>query len=139
MQERNDAWQRRWGLSNCPFQWDMNTATIRFRRDTDEVIASACVVGTTSVAETTFLWGWANENVPPMARRRLEGVREFGARHHLQLLTTSEFPGGHPEALEVLAIAGRVLEAEGVFIHSIGDQTVYFALSDFRVSKLNPC
>ncbi len=138
MQERNAAWQQRWGLGNCPFEWDMNTATIRFRRDRGEVIASVCVVGTTSVAESTFLWGWANEDIPPMARRHLERVREFGVKHQLQLLTTPEFPGGHPEALEMLAVAGRVLDAEGVFIDCVGDQTVFFALSDFRVSKLNP-
>jgi hypothetical protein len=59
MQERNADWQQRFGLSECPFQWDISTATIKFRRDTDEVIAAACVVGTTSVAEGTFLWGWA--------------------------------------------------------------------------------
>jgi hypothetical protein len=135
MQERNAAWQQRFGLSECPFQWDINTATITFRRDTDEVSASVCVVGTTSVAESTFLWGWANENVPPMARRYLEKVREFGARHQLQLLTTPEFPGGPAEALEMLAIAGRVLNAEGVFIHSVGDLTLFFALSDFQIRK----
>lgn len=139
MQERNTAWQQRWGLSNCPFQWDMNTATVRFRRDNGEVIASVCVVGTTSVAENTFLWGWANENIPAVARKHIERVQAFGARHQLQLLTTPEFPGGRPEALEMLAVAGRVLDAEGVFIHSVGDQTVFFSLSDFRASELSPC
>ncbi|PYT88036.1 MAG: hypothetical protein DMG36_24610 [Acidobacteria bacterium] len=60
------------------------------------------------------------------------------ARHQLQLLTTPEFPGGHPEALEMLGVAGRVPDAEGVLIHSVGDVTLFLALSDFRISKLNP-
>jgi len=107
MQERNAAWQQRFGLRECPFQWDITTATIRFRRDTDEVIASVCVVGRTSVTESTFLWGWANEKIPPMARRHLERVWEFGARHQVQLLTTPEFRGGHPEALDMLAVAAE--------------------------------
>ena len=138
MQERNTAWQQRFGLSDCPFQWDMNTATIQFRRNVDAVVAAVCVVGTTSVAESTFLWGWANESIPPIARRNLERVREFGARHQLPLLMTPEFHGGHAEALEMLAVSGRVLDAEGVFIHPDGDLTFFFALSDFRICKLDP-
>ncbi len=81
MQERNVLWQQHFGVRDCPFHWDINTATIEFRRDTDEVIASVCVVGTTSVCEGTFRWGWTNESIPSVARRRLELVREFGARH----------------------------------------------------------
>jgi hypothetical protein len=138
MQERNNAWQQRLGLSDCPFQWNINTATITFRCRVDEVIASVCVVGTTSAAEGTFLWGWANESIPPMARTHLDRVKEFGARHQLPLLTTPEFPRGHSEPLEVLAVAGRVLDAEGVFIHPAGDLTFFFALSDFQICKLDP-
>ena len=138
MQERNAAWQQRFGLGECSFQWGINTASITFSLRHCEVIASVCVVGTTSAAESTFLWGWANEKAPPMARSHLERVREFGARHQLQLLTTPEFPGGHPEALEMLGVAGRVPDAEGVLIHSVGDVTLFLALSDFRISKLNP-
>ena len=138
MQERNIVWQERFGLYGCPFHWDINTATISFRRDTDEVIASVCIVGTTSVCESTFLWGWANESIPPIARRHLELVQEFGAKHQLHLLTKPEFPARHPEAIEMVAIAGRVLDAEGIFIHSVdGDLTCFFALSDFQIRTSN--
>jgi hypothetical protein len=135
MQERNAVWQQRFGLaSGCPFHWDLGMATIEFRRTTDEVVAGVCVVGTTSVHENTFLWGWADENIPPAARKRLEQVREFGAKHNLDLLTTPQFPGGRPEALEMAAVTGRVLDAEGVFSDSVDDDlTVFFVLSGFHV------
>jgi hypothetical protein len=140
MEERNAIWQQRFGLSGCPFHWDMDTATIRFRRDADEVIASICVVGTTSVREGSFMWGWANETIPPTARKHLELVREFGAKHQLHLLTTPEFPGSHPEALEMVAVAGRVLDAEGVFVHAVdGDVTLFFVLRDFQIRRECPC
>ena len=139
MQERNNLWQQRFAVSSCPFDWDMGTATIRFRRDRDEVIASICIVGTTSEHEGTFLWAWANEEIPSSARRQLELVREFGTRHDLQLLTTPEFPGGHAEALEMAAAAGRVLDADGVFIHPVSkDLTIFFALSDFQIVSPSP-
>jgi hypothetical protein len=134
MQERNAAWQQRFALPDgSRFLWDMKTATIQFRRNTDQVVASVCVVGTTSEREGTFLWAWANESIPAIARKRLEQVRDFGTRHQLELLTTPEFPGSRAEALEMLAVAGRVLDAEGVFIHPVGDITHFFALSDFRI------
>lgn len=133
MQEHNAAWQKRFGLSDgCPFQWDINTTTIRFDHEAGQVVASVCVVGTTSSREGTFLWSWANESIPITARGRLDMVQEFGARHQLSVLTTPEFPAGRAEALEMLAVAARILDAEGVFIHPAGDLTFYFALSDFR-------
>lgn len=135
MQERNAVWQQRFGLiSGCPFHWDLGMATIEFRRSTDQVVASVCVVGTTSVREKTFLWGWADENIPQAARKHLEQVREFGTKHNLDPLTTPQLPGGRPEAMEMAAAAGRVLDSEGVFIDSVDDDlTVFFVLSGFRV------
>jgi hypothetical protein len=135
MQERNAVWQQRFGLvGGCPFHWDLGMATIEFRRSTDEVAASVCVVGTTSVSEKTFLWGWADKNIPPAALKHLEQVREFGAKHNLNLLTTPQFPGGRSEALEMAAVTGRVLDAEGVFTDSVDDDlTVFFVLSNFHV------
>ena len=139
MQERNGLWHKRFGLDDgCAFRWDVHTATIRFRRQADEVIASICMVGTTSLREGTFLWGWANESIPLLARKGLALVREFGARHQLALLTTPAFPGAGPEGLELVAIAGRVLGAEGIFIDTHDDITYLFALSDFRLGPLSP-
>ena len=138
MQERNALWQQRFGLSEgCAFHWDINTATIRFRRHADEVTSSICVVGTTSNQKGTFLWGWANERIPAIARKGLELVREFGARHRLPLLTTPEFPGGRSEAIEVAAITGRALDAEGIFIDPRADVTLFFALAGFQTGPLN--
>jgi hypothetical protein len=135
MQKRNAEWQARFALERCPFSWDLNTACIRFQRGTDDVLASICLVGTTSASDGTFLWAWANEAIPAAAQKGLDLVRAFGAKHDLGLLTTGEFPGGRPEALEMLAVAGRVLEAEGVFIDAGPDVTCFFALSGFRVAS----
>jgi hypothetical protein len=133
MQGRNADWEQRFALQHCPFFWDLDAASIRFERNLDDVLASICLAGTTSHSEGTFLWAWANEAIPSGAQRGLDLVRAFGAKHSLSLLTTAEFPGGRPEALEMVAIAGRVLDAEGVFIDPGTDVTCYFALSGFRV------
>ncbi len=133
MQERNAAWQERFRLGGHAYRWHLDPATLRFERESDAVVARVCVVGTASEHEGTFLWSWANEAIPATARLGLEAVREFGARHGLLLLTTPEFKGGRAEGLEVLAVSGRVLDAQGVFVDRKGDVTMFFALMGFDV------
>ena len=133
MQRRNEAWKAKFGLTNEPYHWDLDDATIRFTRSNDEVVASLCLVGTTSEHDGTFLWAWANEIIPPAAIQRLGVVREFGDKNDLPLLTEPEHRGSRPEGLEIVAIAGRILDAEGVFIDRAGDVTFFFALMSFHV------
>jgi len=133
MQRRNEAWQARFRLTTEQYQWDLHDATIRFQRSNDQVVASLCLVGTTSESEGTFLWAWANETIPPAALRRLDVVRRFGEVNDLPLLTSAELPASRPEALEILAIAGRILDGEGVFIAPAGDVTCFFVLTSFQV------
>jgi hypothetical protein len=71
--------------------------------------------------------------IPPVARQGLELVRTFGEAHDLSRLIEPEWPGGRPEGLEMLAIAGRVQDASGGFVEATGDHTLFFTLSNFRV------
>jgi hypothetical protein len=103
-----------------------------FPSETEEVVADICVVGSVSVSEGTFRWGWANAAIPQHARRGLEHVREFGERNSLELLTTPQWPGGRPEGLEMAAIAARVLDCQGVWVDTSGDVTLFFLLSNQR-------
>jgi hypothetical protein len=132
MQERNRAFVERFGLAGRAFRWDLDAAEIAFRSDGRAVVADLCVVGTVSEREATFLWSWDNEAVPQRARRRIDEVRAFGAAHGLPLLTTAEWPGGKAEGLEMLAIAGRVLDADGAFVAPDGSRTFFFTLHRFR-------
>jgi hypothetical protein len=52
--------------------------------------------------------------------------------HDLDMLITPALSGGRAEGLEALAIAGRVLDAEGVWVDEAGDLTLFFALFNFR-------
>ena len=116
MQERNRAFVERFAISGQSFRWDLEAAQIVFVSGERAVVADLAVVGSTSQVEGTFLWAWANETIPPEARKRMDEVRVFGEGHDLGLLTTAEWPGGRAEGLEMLAVAGRVLDAEGVFV-----------------------
>ena len=137
MHRRNQAWQARFALGRNAYRWDLDTATIAFQRAEDEVVASLTLVGTTSAVAGTFLWAWANESIPPAALHGLERVRAFGLENQLSLLTECESPGGRAEALELVALAGRILDAEGAFIDASGDVGWFFVLRDFRTARKN--
>ncbi|MFL5578554.1 MAG: DUF6882 domain-containing protein [Gemmatimonadaceae bacterium] len=128
MQARNRDWTERFDLAGAPYRWDLDRRTLTFARRADAVAAEVCVVGTASICAGTFLWAWANDAIAAAASRRLDAVREFGRRHALDLLTTAEWPGGRAEGLEMLAVAGRILEAEGGWVDTDGDLTLFFLL-----------
>jgi hypothetical protein len=139
MKERNQSWPDRLGVAvDAPYRWDLDAGTLRFERSLGQLVARICLVGTASECEGTFLWSWANESIPEAAKRGLQGVHQFGTDHSLSLLTTPEFPGGRPEGLEMLAIAGRLLDAEGIFIDRSGDVTLFFALLGFSEANQGP-
>jgi hypothetical protein len=133
MKAQNRAWLQRFALQGAPYHWDLETAALTFARASDRVVADICVIGTVSHADTTFLWAWANDTIPPIARRGLELVREFGETHDLPLLITPEWSGGRAEGLEMLAVAGRIQSASGGFVDEADDLTLLFTLSNFRV------
>jgi hypothetical protein len=132
MQSRNEAWIGRYALAEAAFKWSLDDATMRFTRPAGDVVAELCFVGTASASEGTFLWAWANETVPKRSWQRLHAVIGFGQEHDLGLLTTPEWNGGRAEGLEMVAVAGRVLDADGAFVDTRGDVTMFFLLFDFR-------
>jgi hypothetical protein len=137
MQARNDAFVAAHELTDAPYRWNLQLARIGFMLDPDAVLADICVVGSVSAQAGTFLWGWANEAVPPAATARLEAVRAFGLEHGLHRLSTPEWVGGVPDGLEMLAIAGRLLDATAVWIERDGDRTIFFTLHGVRREPLS--
>jgi hypothetical protein len=132
MTARNAAFVDELGLANRPYEWNMDAAKLVFPSPSDPVEADLCVLGSISVSEGTFLWAWANTAIPAAAKNGLDRVRKFGEANALGLLTDSEWRGGRAEGLEVAAIAGRLLDAAGIWIAPMGDVTLFFALSNIR-------
>lgn len=135
MQARNDAFSEKFGLAQQPYRWDLEQGQLAFLMGDHVVVADLCVVGSASGSEGTFRWSWANEAIGGQAKARIDEVRAFGEKHDLGLLTTAQWRGGRPEGIEMLAIAGRVLDADGVWIDAWGDATVFFTLHRFRTCR----
>lgn len=122
-------------LEGTPYGWDLQEATLLFETPGEEVEDSLTfglqVVGTR--VRDVFTWGWANPSLPAIATKDLEAVRAFGAAHALPLLTEAEVSADPSEALEMLAIAAHVLNADGVWIEPAStvddrEEDLYFLL-----------
>jgi hypothetical protein len=137
MEARNRAFMDTFALAGRPFKWNLDAAQIAFIAADSAVVADLCMVGSISAWEESFLWAWANESIPAKAREPLRDVRAFGEAHDLGLLTTAEWPATRAEGLEAMAAAGRILDADGTFVDSAGDLTMFFVLHRFRTRPLS--
>ena len=138
MVAKNAEWPRQFGLEGSPaYRWDLDSATLVLQGALHEVVATVCLVGTTSEAEGSFVWNWANEAIPRQHGEALEVVHDFGRENHLALLTTARIQGGRPEATECLCIAARLQRAMGTFIDQQGDVTLYFTLLHARLASVD--
>ena len=138
MVAKNAEWPKQFGLEGSPaYRWDLDSATLVLEAPLHQVVATVCLVGTTSDSENSFLWSWANEAVPKQHGEALEVVHDFGREHHLALLTTARIQGGRPEATECLCIAARLQRAMGTFIDKQGDVTLYFTLLHARLASVD--
>ena len=135
MMDGNAQWQHQFGLEGSPaYRWDLDSATLTFDGPQGPVLATICLVGTSSDSEGSFLWSWANEAIPRQHGQALEAVHAFGRENHLALLTTPRIQGGRPEAMECLCIAGRLQHAVGTLIDQQGDVTLYFTILHLRAA-----
>ena len=107
-----------------PYRWDLEAGTIAIGSVTFRLV----VVGT--VASDSFLWSWANDAVPELAKVDIERVRQFGIDNALPLLVEPCTRGGLAEGKECLAIAGRILDADGAWISQIDAGHILFALHE---------
>lgn len=134
MVARNALWPQEMGLHE-PLQcsWDLERSLIVFEAPLHEVIATVCLVGTSSDTENSFVWSWANEAIPVQHGQALEVVHDFGREHKLALLTTPSLQGGKPVAMECLGIAARLQRAVGTYVDQRGDVALYFSILHLQV------
>jgi hypothetical protein len=76
-------------------RWDyeFERGTLTFSQDgVPKVLASIHVIGTTSVSGGTWMWGWANESLPPNVAKAVARVRAFGEAEDIAELKEAELP-----------------------------------------------
>lgn len=98
------------------WNYSLESETLTFSQDdVPKVIASIQVVGSTSKSGRTWLWGWANKNVPSNVVAGVSKVREFGEAESLIQLTQPSAPDDGYIGWEMTAIAAKLLDAKGAY------------------------
>lgn len=135
MMAKNAQWPHQFGLQAAPsFHWDLDSANLVFQAPLHKVVATVCLVGTSSASEGSFVWSWANAAIPAQHGQALEVVHEFGRENQLALLTTPCIQGGRPEATECLCIAARLQRAVGTFVDQQDDVSLYFTILHMQIA-----
>jgi hypothetical protein len=112
--------------------WNLADPRLVFRLEDELAVADLCVIGSMRASSGLFRWAWADDSIPPGARRGLERVHEFGELSALDALTTPTSPAGWYEALELASVAARVLYASALWVAASDELTLFFALSGLR-------
>jgi len=111
------------------YHWDLDAAVFVIGGITFDLVT----VGT-AVADS-FLWAWANEAIPLTGKAGIERVQQFGVENDLGLLMQPRATGGLSQAKECLAIAGRVLDANGIWIDKTDAGFILFALYEIAHTR----
>jgi hypothetical protein len=132
LMDLNEQCENGFRLSDWPrWSYDLETATLTFTRDgLPRVIAKVQVVGSTSAARKSWLWGWASANTPRPAVERMSEVRAFGEREGIAQLTAESLPDDEFLGWEMTAIAARVLRAKGAYRCPLEDGFLYLVYTD---------
>jgi hypothetical protein len=109
--------------TGAAYRWDLDAGVMTIGDAQFRLVT----IGTVA-ADNSFLWAWGNDSLPASATVGLEQVRSFGVEHELPLLSEPYVHGGLAQAKECLALAGRVLDADGVWINKTDAGFILFLL-----------
>ncbi|HEY0646814.1 DUF6882 domain-containing protein [Phenylobacterium sp.] len=96
------------------------------------VVADIQVIGTTGASD--WLWGWANDNWPAVSTDGMRAVRDFGAEHGIEELTSEFLESDDLPGLGwmLAAISARVLDAQGAYRAPSGEGAVYLLIRSIK-------
>ena len=116
-------------------RWDysLKRGTLTFSENgVPKALASIQVIGTTSVAEGTWMWGWANKSLPSKVTKAVEMVREFGHAGNITELTNAILPDNEHLGWGMTAVAAKLLGAKGAYRCPDEDGFIYMAYSSIQ-------
>jgi hypothetical protein len=120
--------------NDCQYKWDIDRAEIMFFRKKRPIAqADLQVIGSISRKGGTWLWSWANGNIPSKAKDKMSEVRRYGDEQGFQKLTLAEWiPDDASDGHDMMYVAASILGASAIFHDHVGDLALYLTLHNFR-------
>jgi hypothetical protein len=111
----NEAANRDYQILEWPrWDYDLEQGTITFsEHGVPRVIGDVLVVGTTSDADGTWLWSWANDSLPTLVKEPMHRVREYGEAENIEQLTKDFLEDDEYLGWGMTAIAAEIMGAKG--------------------------
>jgi hypothetical protein len=121
-----------------PFDWsvDLDAGTIVFSSATKRVTAPVQVIGTYSLADGTFLWGWDHPSVPEARGADARLARDFGQRNDLPLFTTRKVTCTEEQAWRFTAVALYLSGAQGAYRGPAGKALVFMTFGEMTITPI---
>ncbi|CAN5343916.1 hypothetical protein BH11PSE11_BH11PSE11_35320 [soil metagenome] len=133
-----DTHKKNWGLGKEQ-SWKVDEAAgeICFTfADGTEVSAPLQIVGTYSVADKVFTWGWNHPAVAVDLQRHAARVKAFGEEYSSQELKTAQIPCTEKRAWEYTALAMLLAEANGAYcVQGSPGMLVFITFGDVTIEK----
>jgi hypothetical protein len=133
----NELCEKEFHVSSWP-RWDYNLerGTLTFSENgVPKVLASIQVIGTTSASDGTWMWGWANENLPTNVTKAVARVREFGQAGNIAELSEAKLPDDEYLGWAMTAVAAKLLGARGAYRCPTEDGFIYVAYSSIDFAR----
>ncbi len=136
----NENCEREFRVSSWDrWDYDLERGTLTFSQEgVPKVVASIQVVGTTSTDSGTWLWGWANENLPRQVSNAIVRVRTFGQIENLPALSEPSAPNDEHYGWAMTAIAAKVLGAKGGYRCPWSGGFIYLVYTDLSFASDKP-
>lgn len=134
LKDRQDRLTSEFELFSWPrYDYDQDAGTLSFSSNGRVgVVADIQIVGSTSKISGTWLWSWDNPSIAERVRCCMLDVREYGATHRLEKLTTPKWPADEYDAWEMTAAAAFILKAEGAYRAPHDNGAVFMVLRNVR-------
>lgn len=124
-----------WGQGSSEWSVDLDRGVIEFRNDKGWLVtAPVQVIGTYDTRDGTFMWGWDHPSVPAPSAEAATLVRQYGERHHLDLLTTLLVEMSEERAWEVTALADYLSGGNGAYRGPVGTTLVFMTFGTVSIT-----
>lgn len=136
----NELCEKEFHISSWPrWDYDLEPGTLTFSENgVAKVLATIQVVGTTSVSGGTWMWGWANESLPPNVKKEVARVREFGQAENIPELTKAVLPDDEYIGWGMTAVAAKLLGVRGAYRCPGSNGFVYVVYSSIGFAASDP-
>jgi hypothetical protein len=99
-------------------RWDFNAAGDAITFSTAGRAGPSFTVqyaGSVSKASGTWLWSWANADIPSHLSTGVERVRDYGVRRNFRRLAQEKWKAGESDGWEMAAISNYVMKGLGIY------------------------